>query len=80
MSHVEILELNDSHGRSKICFYPQPKYIDPNLEPITHVPEDIYKTSGEGLQRQFFLTATNLLLWLAIFVSNRYIYLQLQLP
>lgn len=43
MSHVEILEVDDSHRRSRIFIYPEAEIIDPLLKIEPDQPENIYK-------------------------------------
>lgn len=43
MSHVEVLEVDDAHRRSRVFFYPEPEIIDTILKVEPDAPEKIYR-------------------------------------
>lgn len=47
MSHVEILEVDDTHRQSKVFFYPETEIIDPLIKTEKDAPEKIYKTKRD---------------------------------
>lgn len=44
MSHVEIVEVDDAHRRSRVFFYPEAEIIDPMIKAEQDAPEKIYKS------------------------------------